>query len=203
MRYGLIVSLGSMTGRVWWASRCITLRMATHRTTQVVLASTFLNSVVSPIRKRSSEWIISCAGLSLGFLLVYYGGHKMFAQPKSEVFESSWDSPLNIVYLNSWTPENHSDVPGIGEYASTSLGSECRTATNCLYDADFLKIRNITIGYDLPEHLTEKVGISKISLRFQINDPKALWIKNNAGIDPETLGIRKQASYMFGVNLSL
>ena len=40
-------------------------------------------------------------------------------------------------------------------------------------------------------------------LRFQINDPKALWIKNNAGIDPETLGIRKQASYMFGVNLSL
>lgn len=55
----------------------------------------------------------------------------------------------------------------------------------------------------LPEHLTEKVGISKISLRFQINDPKALWIKNNAGIDPETLGIRKQASYMFGVNLSL
>lgn len=29
-------------------------------------------------------------GLSLGFLLVYYGGHKMFAQPKSEVFESSW-----------------------------------------------------------------------------------------------------------------
>ena len=110
---------------------------------------------------------------------------------------------LNIVYLNSWTPENHSDVPGIGEYASTSLGSECRTATNCLYDADFLKIRNITIGYDLPEHLTEKVGISKISLRFQINDPKALWIKNNAGIDPETLGIRKQASYMFGVNLSL
>lgn len=78
-------------------------------------------------------------GLSLGFLLVYYGGHKMFAQPKSEVFESSWDSPLNIVYLNSWTPENHSDVPGIGEYASTSLGSECRTATNCLYDADFLK----------------------------------------------------------------
>jgi hypothetical protein len=122
---------------------------------------------------------------------------------KSEVFESSWDSPLNIVYLNSWTPENHSDVPGIGEYASTSLGSECRTATNCLYDADFLKIRNITIGYDLPEHLTEKVGISKISLRFQINDPKALWIKNNAGIDPETLGIRKQASYMFGVNLSL
>ena len=142
-------------------------------------------------------------GLSLGFLLVYYGGHKMFAQPKSEVFESSWDSPLNIVYLNSWTPENHSDVPGIGEYASTSLGSECRTATNCLYDADFLKIRNITIGYDLPEYLTEQVGISKISLRFQINDPKALWIKNNAGIDPETLGIRKQASYMFGVNLSL
>ena len=53
------------------------------------------------------------------------------------------------------------------------------------------------------EITSREVQKLKISLRFQINDPKALWIKNNAGIDPETLGIRKQASYMFGVNLSL
>ena len=128
---------------------------------------------------------------------VTYAEHlKQHARPGLfELFGTDEQSYMDYYDPVSYT---HLDV-----YKRQSLGSECRTATNCLYDADFLKIRNITIGYDLPEYLTEKVGISKISLRFQINDPKALWIKNNAGIDPETLGIRKQASYMFGVNLSL
>lgn len=142
-------------------------------------------------------------GISLGILLAYYGGHKMFAQPKTELFESSWDCPVASYALNAWTPEKPTDIPGIGEYASTSLGSEARTADNCLYDADFIKIRNIVLGYDLPEQWTRKAGINKVSLRFQVNDPKAIWTKNSAGIDPETLGLRKQASYMFGINLSL
>ncbi len=142
-------------------------------------------------------------GISLGFLITYYGGHKMFAQPHSEMFEDSWYTTMSSVYNNAWTPDNPTDVPGIGEFASTSLGSEPRNADNCLYDADFIKIRNITLGYDLPQRWSSRVGINKVTVRFQVNDPKAIWTKNSAGIDPETLGIRKQTSYMFGINLSL
>lgn len=142
-------------------------------------------------------------GFSLGFLITYYGGHKMFAQPHSEMFEDSWYATMSSIYNNAWTPDNPTDVPGIGEFASTSLGSEPRYADNSLYDADFIKIRNITFGYDLPVNLTKRVGINQVSLRFQVNDPKAIWTKNSAGIDPETGGIRKQTSYMFGINLSL
>lgn len=142
-------------------------------------------------------------GISLGILMAYYGGHQMFAQPKSELFESSWYGPMPSYALNAWTPEKPTDIPGIGEFASTSLGSEPSHADNCLYDADFIKIRNIIIGYDMPEQWSRKAGIEKVSIRFQINDPKAIWTKNSEGIDPETLGLRKQASYMFGINLSL
>lgn len=142
-------------------------------------------------------------GLSLGMLIAYYGGHKMFAQTKDEVFEDTWYAPMAIWYVNAWTPTNPSDIPGVGEYASTSLGSEPRNSSNSVYDADFIKIRNIVIGYDIPENWTRRFGVSKVSLRFQINDPKAIWTKNPAGIDPETLGIRKQSSYMFGINLSI
>ncbi len=119
------------------------------------------------------------------------------------MFEDSWYTTMSSVYNNAWTPDNPTDVPGIGEFASTSLGSEPRNADNCLYDADFIKIRNITLGYDLPQRWSSRVGINKVTVRFQVNDPKAIWTKNSAGIDPETLGIRKQTSYMFGINLSL
>ena len=142
-------------------------------------------------------------GLSLGILMAYYGGHKMFALPKADLLENSWYEPMPSYAFNAWTPEKPTDIPGIGEYAAHSGNVEAENADNCLYDADFIKIRNIVIGYDLPEQWTRKAGISKVSIRFQINDPKAIWTKNSEGIDPETLRSRKQSSYMFGINLSL
>lgn len=83
------------------------------------------------------------------------------------------------------------------------LASDADTSTNNVYNADFIKIRNITFGYDFPKSILSKVGVNNCSLRFQINDPKAVWTRNNAGVDPETLGIRNQSSYVVGLNLNL
>ena len=41
------------------------------------------------------------------------------------------------------------------------------------------------------------------TFRFQINNPKAIWTKNNLGVDPETLGIRTPSSYVFGLNINI
>ena len=72
-----------------------------------------------------------------------------------------------------------------------------------MHDADFIKIRNIVLGYNLPEAWLRKYGINNCQLQFQINDPKAIWVKNNIGIDPETLGHRGRSSYVFGLNINL
>lgn len=142
-------------------------------------------------------------GISLGFVLAYYGGHKMRCLEQSEIFSSSYYAPLASYFNNAWTPENPTSVPGLGKYASTALGSEPSYDNISVHDASFLKLRNIVLGYTVPEQWTRRFGVNLLTVRFQVNNPKALWTANNLGVDPETLGIRNPASYMVGLNLNL
>ncbi len=141
-------------------------------------------------------------GFSLSLLMTYYGGHKIRALAEVETFDVPY-SAISSYFLNAWTPENPTNTPGIGRYASTSLGSEPRYSDISVHDGAFLKIRNIVFGYDLPDGFLRVKGINRISLRFQIDNPKYLWVKNKVGVDPETLGIRNPSSYILGVNINL
>ncbi len=145
----------------------------------------------------------SYKGFSLSILMAYYGGHKMRALEENETFSTQWDTAYPSYFNNAWTPENPTNTPGIGRYASTSLGSEPRYGNNSVHDADFLKIRNIVLGYELPQQWLKKLHINRATLRFQIDNPKYLWVKNKVGVDPETLGIRNLSSYIFGLNINL
>ncbi|MCM1077096.1 MAG: SusC/RagA family TonB-linked outer membrane protein [Bacteroides sp.] len=142
-------------------------------------------------------------GISLGIVLAYYGGHKMRALPYKETFSGSYSSPVASYFVNAWTPENKTDIPGTDKYATTSSGSEPLYANRSVYDASFIKIRNITLGYTVPENWTRRFGVNLLTVRFQVNNPKAIWTANDLGVDPETLGIRNPSSYMVGLNLNL
>ena len=141
-------------------------------------------------------------GFSLSILMAYYGGHKMRALAETETFAAPYGT-IASYFLNAWTPENPTNTPGIGRYGSTSVGSEPTYSNSAVHSADFLKIRNIVFGYALPEKWLKGIGVNRINLRFQIDNPKSLWVKNKVGIDPETLGIRSLSSYIFGLNINL
>lgn len=141
-------------------------------------------------------------GFSLNILMAYYGGHKMRALAETETFSISYGT-IASYFLNAWTPENPTNTPGIGRYGSSSLGSEPQYSNTAIHDADFLKIRNIVFGYELPEKWLKGIGVNRINLRFQIDNPKYLWVKNKVGVDPETLGLRNPSSYIFGINVNL
>ena len=141
-------------------------------------------------------------GFSLSVLMSYYGGHKMRALTESETFESSWGTAIASYFLNAWTPENPTNTPGIGQYASISIGSEPSYSNKTVYDASFLKIRNIVLGYDFPTQWIKHLGMNRLTLRFQIDNPKYLWVANKVHVDPETLGLRSQSSYIFGLNVN-
>lgn len=141
-------------------------------------------------------------GFSLNILMAYYGGHKMRALAETETFSVSYGT-IASYFLNAWTPENPTNTPGIGRYGSTSIGSEPKYSNAAVHDADFLKIRNIVLGYELPEKWLKGIGVNRINLRFQIDNPKYLWVKNKVGVDPETLGLRNPSSYIFGINVNL
>ena len=94
------------------------------------------------------------------------------------------------------------NTPGIGRYSSNSLGSEPRYSDISIHHADFLKIRNIVFGYDFPQQWIKHLGMNRLNLRFQIDNPKYLWVANDVHVDPETLGLRNPSSFIFGLNIN-
>ncbi len=141
-------------------------------------------------------------GFSLSVLMAYYGGHMMRALAESESMSSYWNMALASYYVNAWTPENPTNTPGIGQYGTNSIAYETSYSNTAIHHADFLKIRNIVIGYDFPQEWIKHLGMNRLSLRFQIDNPKYLWVANSVHVDPETLGLRSQSSYIFGLNVS-
>ena len=142
-------------------------------------------------------------GLSLSILMAYYGGHKMRAIPFDETFAFSY-FPVASYFLDAWDAETNpnSDIPGVGRYASIAIGSETRFVDRSVYNASFLKIRNIVLGYDLPNEWIRHLGMNRVGIRFQIDNPKALWTANKVNVDPETLGLRTPSSFIFGLNVN-
>ena len=112
--------------------------------------------------------------------------------------------PVASYFLNAWTPEHPTNTPGIGQWSSTSgIGSEALYTDAYVRPADFLKIRNIVLSYELPEMWLEKIRLQRASVSFQLNNPKWLWVKNKVGIDPETLSLRDPSSFVFGLNINI
>ena len=139
---------------------------------------------------------------TLGLQMAYYGGHVMRALAETEGFAPSY-STVASYFLNAWTPENHTNTPGWGRYASSAVGSEPRYSNRAVHDASFLKIRNIVFGYNLPHAWLNSLGIHRMRLQFQIDNPKAIWTANDIGVDPETLGVRSRSNYIFSLNVNL
>ena len=95
----------------------------------------------------------------------------------------SWQQPRD----NSKYPEirwgnqyNIKDdgTPGTGNYGSNDVGT-----TQFLEKASFLRLKNLTFGYTLPENLCRKIAISK--LRLYVTATNLFTITDFSGWDPE------------------
>lgn len=150
------------------------------------------------------EQMLRYKGFSLNFMMVYYGGHKMRVRQYAPLYQMGSGRPLADYYVNAWSPTNtETDVPGIGEWNYTSVFGTTYTYTDIfVQSANFLKIRNITFGYDVPRDMIRLIGLNNLQVRFQIDNLPALWKKNHVGVDPETEGIRKQMKYIVGLNFN-
>lgn len=145
-------------------------------------------------------------GFSLNVMAAYYGGHKMRALQPNPAYGAV---PVNYLpmpgyLLRSWTPENpDTNVPGAFRYNNTSITSDVdHLADVDVHAADFIKVRNIVFGYDFSRDMLQKIGLYNVSLRFQIDNPRTVWMKNTLEVDPETGGVRRPTSCIFGLNFN-
>ncbi len=91
------------------------------------------------------------------------------------------------IKVNYWTEDNPTnDYPTPG---GTQGGSDspAYASTLAYFDASYVKIRTITLGYNLNEKLLSKAGLGRARLYFTMSNPFVLFSPYNdeTGLDPE------------------
>jgi hypothetical protein len=88
--------------------------------------------------------------------------------------------------LDFWTPENtNARFPRLAIIGSASNTNNWRTGSDLnKFNAAYVRLKNLNLGYTLPRKLTEKVGISK--LRVSMLAQNILTFSKLNFIDPET-----------------
>lgn len=99
------------------------------------------------------------------------GGKVIYAAARAYSL-NLWDNVLAESGLGRW---HSAEQPGNGtshKAGTNNLGSNIQPSTRYLYDADFLRIRNIALGYTLPAKACEAVGLQRLRLSVNIQN---LW----------------------------
>jgi len=105
--------------------------------------------------------------------------------------------------LNRWTGEGTSNSMPRAIYSDPNKNT--RTSTRFIENGSYLRLKNLTLGYTLPESLIKKASIN--SLRFYMSAQNLLTLTKYSGFDPEIQGGVDNSNYpltrtiSFGVDL--
>ncbi|MDD2416758.1 MAG: SusC/RagA family TonB-linked outer membrane protein, partial [Parabacteroides sp.] len=112
--------------------------------------------------------------------------------------------------LNAWTESNHSNT--MPRAILSDPNGNTRESTRYLEKADFVKVRQIQLGYTFPKALTQKMQLERLRVYASVNNLCTL--TGYSGIDPEfsrksvlDTGVDNYIfpftrSYLFGIQLS-
>ncbi|HEX2395049.1 MAG TPA: TonB-dependent receptor [Bacteroidales bacterium] len=91
------------------------------------------------------------------------------------------------VKVDYWTPEN-TDAKYPSPAAPLQGDNPKYGSTLGYFDASYLKIRTITLGYTVNQNLIHKTGITNLRLYVTVQNPFVLFspYKKESGMDPET-----------------
>lgn len=124
------------------------------------------------------------------------------------VYNQPWTNITYGNYYDHWTEENpNAYFPRMKSYVAFQGGIEAAAPqTRYKQNAAYLRLKNLTLGYTLPESLTEKLNISHLRIFFT-GDNLAVWsgLYKHYKVDPEGLGgggYPLQKSYSLGLNIS-
>ncbi len=148
----------------------------------------------------------------LGVFVQFSGGNYIYNGTKAGLHDMRfWNNSTDV--LNRWTPENHAGtIPRVVYTDNVSNGSTMAISEN-VEKGDFLRVRNIVLGYNLNRSLLDKLKIASARVYAQVQN--AFLVTGYKGFDPEistngnsntTPGIDRNSvgqarTYTVGVNI--
>ncbi|SMC55348.1 TonB-dependent receptor [Pedobacter africanus] len=123
---------------------------------------------------------LSYKNFSLTTLATFSYGNDIYYLADIQNRDVSQRTNKGIRILDRWTPENPTAtrprlIMGESSYAYA--------ASDNVYDASFLKLKSVTLAYQLPKSLTDKLKINSVSA--YVSGTNLLTITNYPGVDPE------------------
>lgn len=159
------------------------------------------------------------AGINVNFKGIYFTANLAF-QGGNKVYED-WSFythhagyyPTELYHgdarlFNRW--QKPGDITNVPVQVADGTGfNASRTSTRFLYDGDYMRLKDLVLGYELPSTLTSKIGFDKIGV-FVRGTNQFTWVKDeNLTYDPEVRadGFTRMTnppvkSWAFGVNLN-
>ncbi|MDC6366790.1 MULTISPECIES: TonB-dependent receptor [Flavobacteriaceae] len=129
-------------------------------------------------------------------------------------FPTFFNANRSTRVLDSWTPNNTDAI--LPALSSTIVNNETSPNSYFVEDASYLRLKNIQIGYTLPDSILEKIGVDNIRLYVQASnlftitdynglDPEIPIIIRNGAVDNLTQGVDVSATpltqiFTFGTN---
>lgn len=152
----------------------------------------------------------SYKGFSLGFNAIFNLGHKMrrdvgnyftgrlIGTNALGLSAGRYTSAINLtsgnvnaIFNERWRQPGDENITDVPSYVSNTSLSTSRRDVNYfingdlnVLDASYIKIRDITLSYSLPQHLVKTLHAGSITFRMQVSN-LMLWKANRFGIDPE------------------
>ena len=123
----------------------------------------------------------SYKGLDLSFLLGSAWGHKLYNA--NRLYYEAMDSGTNMFKstLNAWTENNSNTAMPRAVLKDPNMNT--RESDRFLEKGNFIRLRQLQLGYTLPKTWTKKVYIDKC--RLYVSGENLLTWTNYSGIDPE------------------
>lgn len=131
---------------------------------------------------------VSYKGFDFSLMLQGVGKRDMYVRGELvEPFHSNYSYCIYQHQLDFWTPTNpDAQYPRLSAPGSPSSSNNWGFAGSDIYllNGAYLRVKNVQLGYTIPKNLTTKLGIQK--LRVSLNAQNPLTFTKNSFIDPES-----------------
>jgi TonB-linked SusC/RagA family outer membrane protein len=123
-------------------------------------------------------------GFDLTMFFLGVAGVEIYNADRMQGLDASYPFNLYSDITGRWTgPGTSNEIPRVSTLR-TNLNH--RTSDLFIEKGDFLRLKNLTVGYTIPSDITDKIGLSR--LRFYVTGQNVFTITGYSGFDPE-LGI--------------
>ncbi|HVU55318.1 MAG TPA: TonB-dependent receptor [Puia sp.] len=130
----------------------------------------------------SFGWIndLSYGNWNVSFMFQGTHGNQIYSGTFPYTFGGLGDArnATNVDILNVWTSQHETDIPHFGGSASNFINS-----SRYVYDASYIKLKNLSIAYHVPKALLNRARINNLEL--YVSGQNIFTITSYPGFDPE------------------